>query len=253
MDLTGINRRTDELIALSDSMLAASQNSVEFPYEFEVLGTPFVAFANVFSPPYMPGADIFTKMLPLAPGIDILEIGSGTGAISVLAALAGARRVVAVDINPDAVANTRANIEKHGLGDRMEAREGDVFDPVRPDQRFDLVFWNIPFAFVEPGTPVTPLQRSTLDPGYASMRRYITEGPRHLKPGGLLTLGFSTTLGRMDLVEEIAAGAGLEARIAHAVPASPELPIAFELIHLVPRGESGSNGGRARIGSDLRS
>jgi release factor glutamine methyltransferase len=235
VDLTGINRRPADLAALSDGMLAASQDNVEFPYDFEVLGTPLVAFANVFSPPYMPGAETFTRMLPLAPGIDFLEIGAGTGAIAVLAALGGAARVVATDINPDAVANTRANIDRHGLGGVMEAREGDVFDPIRPGERFDLVFWNIPFAFVEPGTAVTPLQRSTLDPGYASMRRYITEGPRHLKPGGLLTLGFSTTLGRMDLVEEIAAGAGLEARIAHQQPATPEMPIAFELIHLVPR------------------
>jgi hypothetical protein len=36
-------------------------------------------------------------------------------------------------------------------------------------------------------------------------------------------------------VEEIAAGAGLDARVAHRLPASEQFPVAFELIELVPR------------------
>jgi release factor glutamine methyltransferase len=174
-------------------------------------------------------------MLPLREGIDFLEIGTGIGVVAILAALAGARRVIATDLNADAVDNARANVEKHGLAGRMEVRHGDVFDPIGPDERFDLIFWNVPFAFVEPERQLTLLQRSTLDPGYASLRRYVSEGPRHLTPGGLLTMGFSSTLGRFDFLEEIAAASGLEARIAKSTDATPERPYVLELIHLVPR------------------
>lgn len=234
MDLSRINERPDDLFALSEMLLNQSQQET-FPYEIALLEQLFLVFANVFSPKHLPAADLFASMLPLREGIDFLEIGTGIGAVAILAALAGARRVLATDINVDAVANARANVEKHGLAGRMEVRHGDVFDPVRPDERFDLIFWNVPFAFVEPERQLTPLQRSTLDPGYTSLRRYISEGRRHLAPGGLLTMGFSRTLGRFDLLEEIAAEAGLEVRIADSTGATEERPYVLELIHLVPR------------------
>jgi release factor glutamine methyltransferase len=167
VDLTGINRRPDDLFALSDMLLGQSQKET-FPYQIELLGRSFVVRGNVFSPRYNPGADIFAGWLPLREGIDFLEIGSGIGAVSVFAAAAGARKVVATDINPNAVGNTRENIARHGFSAIAEAREGDVFDPIGGGERFDLVFWNIPFALVQEGRELTPLQRSTLDPGYAA-------------------------------------------------------------------------------------
>ncbi|HYG65658.1 MAG TPA: methyltransferase, partial [Thermoanaerobaculia bacterium] len=111
---------------------------------------------------------------------------------------------------------------------------GDVYDPVPPDERFDLIFWNMPFGFVEPDRQLTPLQRSNLDPGYASVRRYLTEAHRHLADGGLLTLGFSMDLGRLELIEELAAGAGLKVRIARSADAVPDRPYDLRLLHLLP-------------------
>ncbi|HEX8696234.1 MAG TPA: methyltransferase domain-containing protein [Longimicrobium sp.] len=234
MDPVPLNQDPEAVYALSEQLLGASQQE-SFPYEYDINGRPFLVFANVFSPKHLPGAETFSRMLPFVPGIDFLEIGPGTGAVSVFAALAGARRVVAVDINPDAVANTRANAEKHGVADRVDVREGDVFGPLEPGERFDLIFWNFPFGYVEPGMELTPLQRSTLDPGYEATRRYVAEGPGRLEPGGLLTLGFSETIGRLDLVERIAAEAGLVARVIRRAPPQPQLPMTFELIELAPR------------------
>jgi release factor glutamine methyltransferase len=216
-------------------LLNGSQNDT-FPYETEVLGTPITVLANVFSPKYMLGAEPFTRMLAFQPGIDFLEIGPGTGAIAVQAALAGARRVLAIDINPAAVANTQANIDRHGLGGRMEVREGDIFEPLRPGETFDLIFWNVPFAYVEPDTvELTPLRRSTLDPGYEATRRYIHQGHRHLEPGGRLVLGFSTVIGRLELVERIAAEVGLQARITAREEPPADFPMPTELIGFFPR------------------
>lgn len=235
-EFDGINQRPDDVYALSEELLNASQDT-EFPYETEVLGVPVVVLANVFSPRYMLGAEPFTRMLNFQPGTDVLEIGPGTGAIALHAALAGARRVVAIDINPAAVANTQANIDRHGVGDRMEVREGDIFAPLRPGETFDLIFWNVPFAYVEPGLQPTPLQRSTLDPGYEATRRYIHQGRRHLNPGGRLVLGFSSVIGRLELVERIAAEAGLEARVTAREEGPEEFPMPTELIEFFPRGE----------------
>ena len=236
LDFDGINQSPDAVYALSEQLLNDSQNTT-FPYETEVLGVPIVVLADVFSPRYLPGAEPFTRMLNFQPGTDVLEIGPGTGAIAVQAALAGARRVLAIDINPAAVANTQANIDRHGLGDRMEVREGDIFSPLRPGETFDLIFWNVPFAYVEPGIQPTPLQRSTLDPGYEATRRYIHQGQRYLNPGGRLVLGFSSVIGRLELVKQIAAEAGLEARVTAREEGPEEFPMPTELIEFFPRGE----------------
>lgn len=234
-DFDGINQRPADVYALSEQLLNGSQNDT-FPYETEVLGTPIVVLANVFSPRYLPGAEPFTRLLRFSPGIDFLEVGPGTGAIALQAALAGARRVLAIDINPAAVANTQANIDKHGLSDRMEVREGDIFEPLRPGETFDLIFWNVPSAYVEPDSyELTPLRRSTLDPGYEATRRYIHQGRRHLAPEGRLVLGFSSMIGRFELVQRIAAEAGLEARITAVEYGPPEFPAPFELIEFFPR------------------
>ena len=236
LDYIGINQRPDDVFALAEMLLTGSQKDT-FPYDTEVLGVPMVVLADVFSPKYLMGAEPFTRMLDVPPGIDFLEIGPGTGAIAVHAALAGARRVLAIDINPAAVANTQANIEKHGVADRMEVREGDIFSALRPGETFDVIFWNVPFAYIEPGYEPTPLQRSCLDPGYEATRRYIHEGPRHLSPGGRLLLGFSSAIGRLEMVERIAEEAGMEARIVATEPPPPDfpMPMPLELIQFVPR------------------
>jgi methylase of polypeptide subunit release factors len=241
MDLAGINRRPHDLYDLAEQLLTVSQQE-SFPYEFEVNGLRFVAHAGVSAPKYLPGAETYSRWLRFGPGTDVLEIGTGTGVVAVFAALAGARRVVATDVSPAAVGNARANVAKHRLEGRVDVRHGDVFDPIRPDERFDLVFWNFPWGWVEPDFQPTDLQKSCLDPGYRATRRYITQGPRLLKPGGRLTLAISTVIGRYDLIEEIAAEAGLEARIVERGEIAEPLPapVPVELVELLPAGTASS-------------
>src|SRR5690349_17561254 len=113
MDLSGISRRPQDLFAMSEMLLQQSQQET-FPYDVELLGRPFAVFAHVFSPKHLPGAETFFEMLPSKDGLSVLEVGTGIGAVAVHAALAGAKRVVATDINADAAANARANAERHG-------------------------------------------------------------------------------------------------------------------------------------------
>jgi len=52
---------------------------------------------------------------------------------------------MAVDINPVAVRCARANAVLNGLDDRIHVLEGDLFDPLPGNARFDLVAFNPPF------------------------------------------------------------------------------------------------------------
>ena len=76
-------------------------------------------------------------------GRKFLEIGSGSGALCILAASLG-WKVHACDINPFAVAATRGNLSKNLQSGIV--REGGVGPEEFPfDEKFDLIIWNLPY------------------------------------------------------------------------------------------------------------
>jgi release factor glutamine methyltransferase len=188
-----------EKIQAADQLLG--QNSrIQEKYEFEFHGKSFVGYPNVYSPVIFPGAGKQADLV-VHRGERFLELGSGTGVFSVLAALAGADTVVAVDINPDAVANTRDNAERHGVTNTVKALEGDMFLPLNRCQQFDVIFFNIPFCHRNCDIKdLTMLGRSLFDPEHDLLHRYLKEGHAYLAPGGRMMLGYSTTHGDIHLM-----------------------------------------------------
>ena len=82
-------------------------------YQINLLDKQFVIYPNVFSPKYFNDTEFFVDNLKVKKGEDFLEIGCGTGIISIFASFKGASKVVAIDISPIAVENTRENILLH--------------------------------------------------------------------------------------------------------------------------------------------
>mgnify|MGYP000934864099 FL=1 len=70
-----------------------------------------------------------------------LDMGSGTGVLSIVAAKCGAAHVDAVDIDDWADANCRENIASNGVADRIEPMLGDVGRIA--GRRYDFILANI--------------------------------------------------------------------------------------------------------------
>jgi release factor glutamine methyltransferase len=82
----------------------------------------------------------------------IVDLGTGSAAIAI--ALAKARadvQVLAVDQSADALAIAAANVQRHGLADRVELRSGSWWSAVPAAAAFDLVVSNPPY--IDPADP----------------------------------------------------------------------------------------------------
>ena len=76
------------------------------------------------------------------PGTSLLDVGTGSGVLAVLAAKLGADPVIATDIDPLAVDATRDNAERNGLApEAIDVSLGSV--PSGRDGAFDLIVANI--------------------------------------------------------------------------------------------------------------
>jgi len=80
------------------------------------------------------------SLSPLS-GLEVLDLGSGTGILGIAAIRLGAARALCVDVNPDAVASARRNADANGVADRVAHRAGTA-DDLR-GEAFDLVVANI--------------------------------------------------------------------------------------------------------------
>lgn len=78
-----------------------------------------------------------------AAGRRVLDIGTGTGALTLAAARAGAASVTAVDLSLRSIATTWINCRIHRV--RCTVHRGDLFGPVA-GQRFDLILANPPYV-----------------------------------------------------------------------------------------------------------
>lgn len=60
------------------------------------------------------------------PGDLVVDLGAGSAVLAIAAAKLGARRVVAIEIDHDAIENAEQNVGANGVSDRVEVIEGDA-------------------------------------------------------------------------------------------------------------------------------
>ena len=152
------------------------------------LGLPLVVLPGVLNPALFRTSGVVLDALhggAVPAGATVLDLGTGSGVLAVAAARS-ARSVVAVDIDPAAVRCARINALLNGVEDRVEVREGDLFDPVA-GERFDVVLCNPPFYR---GEPRTPLDGALFSTDFAE--RFSGALSLHLTPQGFALVVLSS-------------------------------------------------------------
>ncbi len=167
-----------------------------------LLGYSFVTLPGVFSPSCSSDTEWFAeKLIPHIKKLSFLEIGTGTGIIAALAALRGASKVVATDINPQAIKNSILNKRLHHLN--FSIRKGSVFDPIKHNERFDIIFWNHPFTYSEEKKfKKDMLALALFDYKYEFLKEFLKKARSHLKKNGKIFLG-SGNIANIKLFKKI--------------------------------------------------
>jgi ribosomal protein L11 methyltransferase len=123
------------------------------------------------------------------PDARVLDLGTGSGILSIAAAKLGAREVCAIDLDATAARVAVENVAVNDVADRVRVEAGEL-DLVAPDERFDLILANINLRVI---------------------RLVLPALARHLAPGGVAILSGVLHEHEAELKETIA-GAGLAVR-----------------------------------------
>ncbi len=134
------------------------------------------------------------KILPVGEGPpEILEIGTGSGAISVALARENPEiRITATDLSPQALSLAKENARQNGVEGRIEFLQGDLFQPVSPGKKYHLILTNPPYIPTGEFPNLMPEVREfeprlALDGGKDGLdffRRALPEVEKFLLPGG---------------------------------------------------------------------
>jgi release factor glutamine methyltransferase len=123
----------------------------------------------------------------------VADVGTGSGAVAIaIAARAPQAKVWATDTSAAAVRLARANVCRHGLGDRVSVLHGDLLEDVPAG--LDLIVANLPYLAADLRAQRPELAAEPPDAVFAEgdglgpYRRLVAACQGVLRPDGLLAI-----------------------------------------------------------------
>jgi release factor glutamine methyltransferase len=182
------------------------------------LGIKITVLKSVFWPRY-DSEEVIRKM-EIKKGEDVLDVCTGSGVIAVHEAKEGAHKVVALDINPEAVRNTELNAKKFGVENIIEARVSDLFSALKDNEKFDVITCNPPFSKKTISDPNQRfVEQSIKDEGHVLHKKFFETVSKYLKPGGKILMA-DANFGNVEEVLSLADKNGFEYELVgtNAIP-----------------------------------
>ena len=170
------------------------------PYIVTIKNQEFVLFPDTFNPNYAKASLFLLENLGVQRGDVVVDPFCGAGVDAIFAAINGARKVVAIDKFTMPVLCTQYNVYQLGLDGKIDVRKGDLFEPLKPEEKFDLVIANPPFRASKPESII---DNALKDESYTALKKFFLEVGKHLTQKGRIRLVFSS-VGDINLLEKLA-------------------------------------------------
>jgi release factor glutamine methyltransferase len=156
-----------------------------------------------------------------------LDVGTGCGILAVLAA-EKAKRVVAVDVNPYAIECASKNAQTNGVEDRIDFRQGDLFQPIKQNENFNLILFNSPYLPSEPDEEKSWIGKAWAGgpDGRTVIDRFLVDAPNFLVDRGKIQL-VQSSLSNVDKTIQMLKERNMQAKVA------TQVKVAFESIVLI--------------------
>ncbi len=170
----------------------------------KISGFTFTVRPTVFNPRDFISSEIFAayvKTLDLT-GKYILDMGTGSGIVSIFAASKGAE-CIAADINPVAVRCIKENALQNNFSKQIAAIESDLFDSLQNTypSKYDIIFFNPPYY---KGNPSNNFERAFKGgPNLEVINRFLEDAKNFLSPQGRLCLLVSSDMDMDDMYNRI--------------------------------------------------
>jgi release factor glutamine methyltransferase len=162
-------------------------------------GLDLAVLPSVFHPKIFLTSAFFARFLQSLElqGKNVVEIGTGSGILSLSAAKAGAKSVIALDINPAAVEAANLNAAKNGF-EQVRAFQSDLFSAIPAERKFDIIISSPPSFSGEPRDDADRAWHA--GPGYRDILPLFEQSAQRLHPNGrmYLLLSSDTNLALMD-------------------------------------------------------
>ena len=176
-------------------------------------------------------SQLMAETLDVQSGEVVIDLGCGSGFLSILAAKRGASKVYAVDIMPQAVALTLRNARRNGVESCIEAFTGSLFEPLA-GVRADLVIDDVS-GIAEEAARATPWYPPSIPSGGPDGAEptvaMLCGAPQHLVPNGRLVFPvLSLANEQRILVEAQRVFADLRLRAQRLFPIPTMLQAALE-------------------------
>lgn len=148
-------------------------------------------------------SSLLADALEFKPGSIVVDVGCGSGVLSIIAAKLGAAKVYGVDAAEETVEIASANAAAHGVADQVEFAQGDMFEPLDADLEADVVIGDvsgIPDA-IATASGWFPSGLAGGPTGAELPMRMIEESKRLLKKGGRLFLPTGSLQDETSIIE----------------------------------------------------
>ncbi len=166
---------------------------------------------------YIPSDDTFllAENLEIKKGQSVLEIGTGSGLVSMYASLL-TDDVTATDINFNALELAEKNFRLNNIN-TIKLEFGDLFEPVK-DRKFDVILFNTPYLPTDSGDIINDDLNYAFDGGLDGRKvidRFINQVSNHLNDKGIVQI-IQSSLSDNDLTLDMFDRNGFVAEIAES-------------------------------------